>query len=57
MIAALYFFICAAAGPVSYDDCDDGVVYAQSCAIGEAWMRRGLRHGQVLVVLSCEVRP
>jgi hypothetical protein len=52
----LAFTICGAADPAwpsAADRCEQGEVRAASCQAAEAWVRAGLRPGQVLFLLHC----
>lgn len=54
--AFLLAFVVCAAGEVPglfSDRCEEGEVRARSCAAAEAWVRDGLRAGQVLHLLHC----
>lgn len=54
--ALLIFTICAATSDpaIGWPACEEGEVRARSCAVAEAWVRAGLRAGQVLHVSGCE---
>lgn len=53
----LSFVLCtAAADPhTGRADCEPGEVSHRSCALAEAYVRAGMRPGQVLHVSGCEV--
>ncbi len=48
---ALYFAVCA---PASAELCDEGTVWARSCAAAEASIRDALRPDQALNIWGCE---
>lgn len=47
----LVFTLCSTA--TGLDACEEGTVVARSCAAAEAWVRAGLRDGQVLHIVHC----
>lgn len=50
--ALMLFMICPAGWTIE-TQCEQGILYSQTCAAGRTWMARGLRPRQVLVVHSC----
>ena len=51
--AVLFFAICSAN---SDELCEEGTIWARSCAVAERHLRDMLRAGQTLHVWACEVR-
>lgn len=51
--AALFFAICT---PASAELCEEGTIWARSCAAAEASIRDALRPDQTLNIWGCELR-
>lgn len=51
--AVLFFAICTS---TSDELCEEGAIWARSCAVAERHLRDMLRAGQTLHVWACEVR-
>ncbi len=54
-VAVLFFMLCTSPSQ-DHEECEEGTIWARSCAVAERHLRDMMRAGQTLHVWACEVR-